>query len=79
MSKKINVNPKNSKMINGKLFITGLKYAQLSPSLGEFIVDGSTIEHPTLGKMYQYDGPFSRGVKATPDTNKGQASGGTEG
>ena len=60
MSKKINVNPTNSKMIAGKLFITGLKMSQLNKSLKDFIVGGNTIEYPGLGKMYQYDGPFSR-------------------
>ena len=60
MSKKINVNAQNSKMIAGNLFITGLKMSQLNKSLKDFIVGGSTIEYPGLGKLYQYDGPFSR-------------------
>ena len=60
MSTKINVNATNSKMITGKLFITGLKMSQLNKSLADFIVRGNTIVHPSLGKMYQYDGPFSR-------------------
>lgn len=59
MSKKINVNAKNSKMIAGNLFITALKMSQLK-ALSEFIVKGSTVVHPVLGKLYQYDGPFSR-------------------
>ena len=57
--KKINVNATNSKMIDGNLFITGLKMSQLK-ALGEFIVGGNTVVHPVLGMMYQYDGPFSR-------------------
>jgi len=60
MSKKINVNATNSKMIDGKLFITGLKMNALSNVLSEFIIRGNTIVHPTLGKLYQYDGPYSR-------------------
>ena len=60
MSKKINVNATNSKMINGKLFITGIKMSQLNKSLKDFIVGGNTITHPVLGQMYEYDGPFSR-------------------
>jgi hypothetical protein len=60
MSKKINVNATNSKMIAGKLFITGLKMSQLSNALSEFIVKGSTVQHPVLKDMYEYDGPFSR-------------------
>jgi hypothetical protein len=59
MSKKINVNATNSKMITGKLFITGLKMSQLK-SLAEFIIPGSTVAHPTMGLLYEYDGPFSR-------------------
>ena len=60
MSKKINVNPTNSKMIDGKLFITGLKMSQLSSALSEFIVNGSTVKHPVLKDMYECNGPFSR-------------------
>ena len=56
---RINVNLNNSKVIDGKLFITGLKMSQLK-ALSEFIVKGNTVVHPTLGKLYQYDGPFSR-------------------
>ena len=60
MSKKINVNPTNSKVIDGKLFITGLKMAQLRGPLADFIVKASTVNHPTMGLMYEYDGPYSR-------------------
>lgn len=57
---RINVNPKNSKLVSGKLFITGMKKHQLRESLSEHIVDGSTIDYPGMGKMYQYNGPYSR-------------------
>ena len=60
MGKKINVNSENSKLINGRLFITGLKMSRLNKSLKEFIIGGNTITHPILGKMYEYNGPFSR-------------------
>jgi hypothetical protein len=60
MSKKINVNSTNSKMIGGKLFITGLKMSRLTNKLSEFIVKGSTIKHPLLGSMYEFEGPYSR-------------------
>ena len=60
MSKKINVNATNSKMITGKLFITGMKMSKLSGALLDFIVRGNSIIHPTLGKMYEYNGPYSR-------------------
>jgi hypothetical protein len=57
---RINVNQTNSKVIGGKLFITGLKMSQLKAKLAECIVKGSTIQHPTMGMLYEYDGPFSR-------------------
>jgi hypothetical protein len=57
---RINVNPTNSKVIGDKLFITGLKMTRLKTKLAECIVKGSTIAHPTMGLMYEYDGPFSR-------------------
>ena len=57
---RINVNANNSKVIGGKLFITGLKMSQLRAKLAECIVQGSTVEHPTMGTLYEYDGPFSR-------------------
>ena len=60
MSKKINVNATNSKMIAGKLFITGLKISMLTNALSEFIVKGSTVNHPVLKDMYEYAGPYSR-------------------
>lgn len=60
MSKKINVNATNSKMIAGKLFITGLKMSMLTDALSEFIVKGSTVNHPVLKDMYEYAGPYSR-------------------
>ena len=60
MSKKINVNATNSKVISGKLFITGLKMSKLSNQLSQFIVSGSKVQHPVLGTMYEFNGPFSR-------------------
>lgn len=57
---RINVNTTNSKVIGGKLFITGLKMSQLKAKLAEYIVKGSTVQHPTMGMMYEYDGPFAR-------------------
>ena len=60
MLKKINVNATNSKVISGKLFITGLKMSKLSNQLSQFIVSGSKVQHPVLGTMYEYNGPFSR-------------------
>jgi len=58
--KKINVNARNSKVIGGRLFITGMKMARLSPQLTEGIVRGSTIKHPSLGDLYEYSGAYNR-------------------
>lgn len=58
---RINVNQENSKVVGGRLFITGLKMSRLNKKLSECIIKGSTINHPILGIMYEYDGPFSRG------------------
>jgi hypothetical protein len=60
MSNKINVNMKNSKLINGRLFITGLKMSKLGKLLKECIKIGSTIDHPQLGMLYEFEGPYSR-------------------
>ena len=57
---RINVNVENSKVIGGKLFITGLKMSKLSNKLSSHIVSGSKIQHPVLGTMYEYAGPFAR-------------------
>ena len=57
---RINVNASNSKVIGGKLFITGLKMSRLGVNLSQDIVKGSTINHPALGKMYEFAGNYSR-------------------
>tara|TARA_R110000796_G_scaffold232005_1_gene350146 strand:- start:1709 stop:1894 length:186 start_codon:yes stop_codon:yes gene_type:complete len=60
MAKKINVNSTNSKMFNGRLFITGLKMSGLGKLLRDYMKLGNTVKHPTLGMLYEYDGPYSR-------------------
>jgi len=57
---RINVNAENSKVVGGKLFITGLKMSKLSAKLAPHIISGSKIQHPVLGTMYEYAGPFAR-------------------
>ena len=57
---RINVNKTNSKVIDGRLFITGMKAHALKAKLAEFIVPASTIEYPGMGKLYEYNGPYSR-------------------
>ena len=60
MSKKVNLNPTNSKVINGNVFVTALKCQAMSKILADEIQHGNNITHPTLGIMYQYNGKFSR-------------------
>ncbi len=61
---KINVNATNSKMINGKLFITPLKAHQITnPSLKEQIDFQSCVDYPILGKLVEFKGSFSRSIK----------------
>jgi hypothetical protein len=58
---RINVNKSNSIIVNERLFITGLKLSQMTESLKDlYIVRGSTINHPLLGVLYEYNGPYSR-------------------
>ena len=58
--KKVNLNSTNSKVINGVVFVTALKVQAMSKLLLELVEYSNNITHPKLGKMYQYEGPFSR-------------------
>ena len=58
---RVNLNPTNSKIINGVAFVTALKVKAMPKMLKEESVKfGNKIEHPTLGTMFQYDGKYSR-------------------
>jgi hypothetical protein len=58
---RVNLNPTNSKVINGVVFVTALKVKAMSEVLvEESIRFGNRITHPSLGTMYQYDGKYSR-------------------
>ena len=52
MAGKIRVNTTNSKIMNGRLFISGLKAVLVSKSkvLAELVNHGSSIVYPGLGK-----------------------------
>ena len=60
--KKIRVSQANSKVLNGKLFITLLKALQVSKSvvLAKLVEYDNNIVHPTLGKLVEYKGAYSR-------------------
>tara|TARA_R100001463_G_scaffold60758_1_gene113365 strand:+ start:273 stop:461 length:189 start_codon:yes stop_codon:yes gene_type:complete len=57
---KVNLNPENSKIVNGDVFITALKATQMSKQLYDQCEPANRINHPKLGLMYQYYGPYSR-------------------
>ena len=60
--KKIRVNQSNSKVLNGRLFITLLKALQVSKSkvLAELIEYDNNLVFPGLGKLVEYNGAFIR-------------------
>lgn len=60
MSKKVNLNPTNSKVINEVVYVTALKVQAMSEKLKDFVEYGNNIKHPVLGEMYQYSGAYSR-------------------
>jgi hypothetical protein len=62
---RINVNKTNSKVIEGRLFITGMKMNQLKGKLIECIVPASTVTYPGMGKLYEYNGSYSRSYSRT--------------
>ena len=59
---KIRVNTTNSKVMNGKLFITMLKAVLVSKSkiLAELIEYDNNLIYPGIGKLVQYNGPYIR-------------------
>jgi hypothetical protein len=59
---KIRVNPTNSKVMNGKLFITLLKAVLVSKSkvLAELIEYDNNLTYPGIGKLVEYNGPYIR-------------------
>ena len=59
---KIRVNPSNSKVLAGKLFITELKAILISKSkvLAELVEYDNNIMYPGIGKLVEYNGPYIR-------------------
>ena len=62
---KIRVNTTNSKVMNGKLFITELKAILVSKSkvLAELIEYDNNLVFPGLGKLVEYKGAYIRVTK----------------
>lgn len=63
----IRLNPKNSKIIDGRVFITSMKVHSLKSTLKSKVINGSRVEHPTLGTLYEYVGEYTRSNKVTPE------------
>ena len=61
---KIRVNSENSKVLNGKLFITLLKVLQVSKSkvLEKLVEYDNNLVYPGLGKLVEYKGAYSRKI-----------------
>ena len=59
---KIRVSTLNSKIMNGRLFISGLKAVLVSKSkvLAELVNHGNSIVYPGLGKLVENSGPYIR-------------------
>ena len=58
---KIKVTLENSKLVNGKLFITLLKATQIKHKiLQDNIEYDNSIIHPQIGKCVQFSGPYTR-------------------
>lgn len=56
----IRLDVENSKVIGGKVFITAMKAHKINQKLSQFISTDSKMNHPTLGIMYEYKGPYTR-------------------
>jgi hypothetical protein len=57
---KIRLNPTNSKVINGKVYITAMKAHKLNHLLSGYVNNSCKINHPTLGLLIEYTGPYTR-------------------
>ena len=58
---KIRVNFENSKVVNGKLFITLLKATQIKHKLLQDNIEyDNNIIHPQIGKCVQFTGSYTR-------------------
>ena len=60
----IKVNPTNSILINGELFITNLKATRVAveKSLRKHLNYTNKVKHPKFGEMIQYTGFYNRNI-----------------
>ena len=63
-NKKIRVNTTNSKVLDGRLFISLLKAQQIKSKVLSALVEyGNSIVYPNVGKLVEYKGAYIRVVK----------------
>ena len=64
MAKKIRVNTSNSKVMNGRLFISMLKAQSITSVVLQKLVEyGNSIVYPGIGKLVEYKGGYIRIAK----------------
>jgi len=62
--KKIRVNTSNSKVMNGRLFISMLKAQSITSVVLQKLVEyGNSIVYPGIGKLVEYKGGYIRIAK----------------
>ena len=63
-NKKIRVNTSNSKVMNGRLFISMLKAQSITSVVLQKLVEyGNSIVYPGIGKLVEYKGGYIRIAK----------------
>ena len=63
-NKKIRVNTSNSKVMNGRLFISMLKAQSITSVVLQKLVEyGNSIVYPGIGKLVEYKGGYIRITK----------------
>ena len=61
---KIRVSTKNSKVLDGRLFITMLKAVQIKSTILQKLIEyGNSAVYPGLGKLVEYKGAYIRVTK----------------
>lgn len=64
IQQKIRLNETNSKILNGRIYITGEKMASLKKSLQDNVIMANKMIHPALGTLYEYIGEYTRNIKS---------------
>jgi hypothetical protein len=63
-NKKIRVNVNNSKVVEGRLYISMLKAQTVTSKVLQKLIEyGNYIVHPSLGRLVEYKGAYIRVTK----------------